>query len=205
MFQPLIFRGVSFFETGSWINQGTIASPRDADACRLVKLASLAYVVCPEAPRKNPEMVKEVLLFEGILVDFWWILINMYLQNLNMMPIPTCKKGPTQPHPKRWFSRGNPVISGKSRLVKYYDLARTVILSWYIMVYVSFRKCKGLQPHERLVKMSFLLFRWVFWVLASQIPVRRCIVFGGDLQEILRLGKRVEIFFCHDHSTAVFK
>ena len=110
-------------------------------------------------PRKNPEMVKEVLnIFkkEGILVDFWWILINMYLQNLNMMPIPTCKKGPTQPHPKRWFSRGNPVISGKSRLVKYYDLARTVILSWYIMVYVSFRKCKGLQPHERLVKMSFL-------------------------------------------------
>ena len=31
----------------------------------------------------------------------------------------------TRPHPKWWFSKGNPFISGKSRLVKYYNLART--------------------------------------------------------------------------------
>ena len=30
----------------------------------------------------------------------------------------------TRPHPKWWFSKGNPLISGKSRLVKYYNLAR---------------------------------------------------------------------------------
>ncbi len=30
----------------------------------------------------------------------------------------------TRPHPKWWFSKGNPFISGKSRLVKYYNLAR---------------------------------------------------------------------------------
>ena len=30
----------------------------------------------------------------------------------------------TWPHPKSWFSKGNPLISGKSRLVKYYNLAR---------------------------------------------------------------------------------
>ena len=30
----------------------------------------------------------------------------------------------TRPHPKCWFSKGNPLISGKSRLVKYYNLAR---------------------------------------------------------------------------------
>ncbi len=30
----------------------------------------------------------------------------------------------TRPHPKWWFSRGNPLISGKSRLVKYYNLPR---------------------------------------------------------------------------------
>ena len=77
MFQPLIFRGVSFFETGSWINQGTIASPRDADACRLVKLASLAYVVCPEAPPKEPrngegsfKYLQKGRDFGGFLVDF---------------------------------------------------------------------------------------------------------------------------------------
>ena len=31
----------------------------------------------------------------------------------------------TRPHPKWWFSKGNPLISGKSRLVKYYNLARS--------------------------------------------------------------------------------
>ena len=29
----------------------------------------------------------------------------------------------TRPHPKWWFSKGNPLISGKSTLVKYYNLA----------------------------------------------------------------------------------
>ena len=29
----------------------------------------------------------------------------------------------TRPHSKWWFSKGNPLISGKSRLVKYYNLA----------------------------------------------------------------------------------
>ncbi len=31
----------------------------------------------------------------------------------------------TRPHPKWWFSKGTPLISGKSRLVKYYNLARS--------------------------------------------------------------------------------
>ena len=30
----------------------------------------------------------------------------------------------TRPHPKWWFSKGHPLISGKSRLVKYYNLTR---------------------------------------------------------------------------------
>ena len=30
----------------------------------------------------------------------------------------------TRPHPKWWFSKGNTLISGKPRLVKYYNLAR---------------------------------------------------------------------------------
>ena len=30
--------------------------------------------------------------------------------------------------PKWWFSKGNPLISGKSRLVKYYNLARKMVL-----------------------------------------------------------------------------
>ena len=33
----------------------------------------------------------------------------------------------TRPHPKRWFRKGNPLISGKSRLVFYYNLARYLV------------------------------------------------------------------------------
>ena len=32
----------------------------------------------------------------------------------------------TRPHPNWWSRKGNPLISGKSRLVKYYDLARYI-------------------------------------------------------------------------------
>ena len=34
----------------------------------------------------------------------------------------------TRPHLKWWFSKGHPLISGKSRLVKYYNLARYIPL-----------------------------------------------------------------------------
>ena len=34
----------------------------------------------------------------------------------------------TRPHPKWWFTKGIPLISGKSRLVKYYNLARKICL-----------------------------------------------------------------------------
>ena len=33
----------------------------------------------------------------------------------------------TRPHPKWWFSKGMLLISGKSRLVKYYNLARRMV------------------------------------------------------------------------------
>ena len=32
----------------------------------------------------------------------------------------------TRPHPKWWFSKGNPLISGKARLVKYCNLTRLI-------------------------------------------------------------------------------
>ena len=36
----------------------------------------------------------------------------------------------TRPHSKWWFSEGNPRISGKPRLAKYYHLARYQRISW---------------------------------------------------------------------------
>ena len=40
----------------------------------------------------------------------------------------------TRPHPKWWFSKGNPLISGKSRLVKYYNLARSMVKYMYQVI-----------------------------------------------------------------------
>ena len=36
----------------------------------------------------------------------------------------------TRPHPKWWFSNGIPLISGKSELVKYYNLARSIYMGF---------------------------------------------------------------------------
>ena len=49
----------------------------------------------------------------------------------------------TRPHPKWWFSKGHPLISGKSRLVKYYNLARN----------------NGTEPQVSLF-FRFLLRKW---------------------------------------------
>ena len=40
----------------------------------------------------------------------------------------------TRPHPKWWFSKGIPLISGKSRLVKYFNLARWMILRIFLPI-----------------------------------------------------------------------
>ena len=44
-----------------------------------------------------------------------WICLYMIWSNYSDL---------TRPHPKWWFSEGNPLISGKSGLVKYDNLAR---------------------------------------------------------------------------------
>ena len=48
----------------------------------------------------------------------------------------------TRPHPKWWFSKGTPLISGKSRLVKYYNLARYI----YIYMLISFIHIYDIHP-----------------------------------------------------------
>ena len=46
----------------------------------------------------------------------------------------------TRPHPKWWFSKGIPLISGKSRLVKYYNLARIQVCPVRIRDFPGFPK-----------------------------------------------------------------
>ena len=70
----------------------------------------------------------------------------------------------TRPHPKWWFSKGNPLISGKSRLVKYYNLARYIhpgkltyplkIDGWKMMMHFPLK----MVPFEG----TFVHFRWEY-------------------------------------------
>ncbi len=55
----------------------------------------------------------------------WWCIIYIYIIWSKYSDL-------TRPHPKWWFSKGNPIISGKSRLVKYYNLARYMYATLYL-------------------------------------------------------------------------
>ena len=58
----------------------------------------------------------------------------------------------TRPHPNWWLSKGNPLIWGKPRLVKYYNLARslwTIISPWVICWGSS--KCESTSIDEDLL------------------------------------------------------
>ena len=76
----------------------------------------------------------------------------------------------TRPHPKWWFSKGNPLISGKPRLVKYYNLARSTV-----------RRLQS-QPWGLLI---FYWDRWCFWV--TWIPY--FFYFAVQLDEYLTIPK----------------
>ena len=58
----------------------------------------------------------------------------------------------TRPHPKWWFSKGNPLISGKSRLVKYYNLTR------YLYIFGFFSHMRQLYESIGFVRTTHALF-----------------------------------------------
>ena len=67
----------------------------------------------------------------------------------------------TRPHPKWWFSKGNPLISGKSRLVKYYNLTRLMTLGGMRLVAVGCDLswqvfCNGLSTSDRKINFDRL-------------------------------------------------
>ncbi len=59
----------------------------------------------------------------------------------------------TRPHPKWWFSKGNHLISGKSRLVKYYNLARWLYMTVKLEIVLNDRKAKAWQRHNSSVTL----------------------------------------------------
>ena len=56
----------------------------------------------------------------------------------------------TRPHLKWWLSKGNPLISGKPRLVKYYNLARWLIYHYLqgVIIYIP-GGCLGFLNHQQ--------------------------------------------------------
>ena len=99
----------------------------------------------------------------------------------------------TRPHLKWWFSKGNPLISGKSSLVKYYNLARYILdilihlrfadiqefIFWPLLAMVMTctivtRHLRNVMTHLYISGMYycwvyFLIF-WFFWKAKTAVP-----------------------------------
>ena len=99
------------------------------------------------SPVKIDRIPEEHLIFRGENATFRkgnWLLIDRCLkqQHRNRENTTQCTQqypccwsnysDLTRPHPKWWFSKGSPVISGRSRLVKYDILARRLWLRKFL-------------------------------------------------------------------------
>ena len=73
----------------------------------------------------------------------------------------------TRPHPKWWFSKGNPLISGKSRLVKYCNLARMLCKIFFFSISQVGTFSKGSMSVLRFAKtksLSLVGIRTAAWL-----------------------------------------
>ena len=73
----------------------------------------------------GPESIEVMSRKRSVLSCWWW----SYLGWRSWVKAMTHRiwsnySDLTRPHPKWWLSKGNPLISGKPRLVKYHNLAR---------------------------------------------------------------------------------
>ena len=99
------------------------------------KLGSWSVVSCRH-PLKGSVFFSFSHLYQKQLLGLWYVPAFSWFYLLNfddkcigkqtspMDSIWSNYSDLTRPHPKWCFSKGNPLISGKSRLVKYYNLAR---------------------------------------------------------------------------------
>ena len=70
----------------------------------------------------------------------------------------------TRPHPKWWFSMGNPLISGKRSLVKYYKLARFFVSRLWVFFFVL-NSCLLIMVPSRF--SWFLITNYPSWCLST--------------------------------------
>ena len=81
----------------------------------------------------------------------------------------------TRPHPKWWFSKGNPLISGKPRLVKYYNLARFFVSRLWVFFFVL-NFCLLIMVPSRF--SWFLITNYLSWCLSTWLG---SFIFPNDL------------------------
>ena len=80
-------------------------------------------------PLKFDVDIQNYYILKGVAFSksrFFRVSMTIYVQFLgcSLYTIWSNYSDLTRPHPKWWFIKGNPLISGKSRLVKYYNLPR---------------------------------------------------------------------------------
>ena len=75
----------------------------------------------------------------------------------------------TRPHPKWWFSKGNPLISRKSGLVKYYNLTRSGSRNYNAL---PWENCFA----KWLIRVGFsdIYQRFVFWLKPRLYELSTC-------------------------------
>ena len=75
--------------------------------------------------------------------------------------------------PKWWFSKGNLLVSGKSRVVKYYNLARTILTPWKMNGWNLKMEADG--------RWFVCLLKWVTFRFHVTRNVQGCIDFSASL------------------------
>ena len=88
----------------------------------------------------------------------------------------------TRPHPKWWFSKGNPLISGKSRLVKYYSIWPGYSELFFFMTrsLKSFRD-KPWWKLEMSQTKGEISFPWIPWPISMMLDF-----YGGKCRWIFQ-------------------
>ncbi len=97
-----------------------------------VLLRGFIWFICfvDSKPTFENQIWRSILVVRKYDIDVKYGLLDANLElrinqdQNNSMDLVKLWRPHTSFHPKWWFSKGNPLISGKSRLVKYYNLDR---------------------------------------------------------------------------------
>ncbi len=138
------------------------------------------FNVCLSGVKQDLPFVKDSQSFWGRLGHILYS-SNLFWSNYSDL---------TRPHPKWWFSKGIPLISGKSRLVKKYNLPRSLdspLALDHYHIYRTHRLFKGKQGGSCAQKV-------VFSVRCSSLMIHQLRAVGSVYRTIGDSWKLAEIW-----------